>query len=1077
MKISKKMIVAFLCVFMLITSLLPAFAQTNMTENNAVTEPEESTAADIVESLGTMSVDDENAETVEVTAAEIPACDCIGDSLPENLALHADSCSRKQYIRKMITNQYGGIKTGAEIYKDWELYDVETRTDILNVVSAYGSTSYDELLALIAGDTESDMVFVNYDGGTTSNGIETGISAPEGAFSKNATVTVKDTTVSRSSVESLISYDVEGIVAIDISFGGMQPTTNTVVTMNIPAEKVPKSANTVYIVHFGLNGAEIVSVQHLSTYEGGKSITFGASSFSSYAAVFVSGKYYSQKMSTLLQNDSKYTIRKIKTTLFDYDPVEMNKNLLNVADNDRAFQFRGYSSNSDVTGTSGINDCTSTVSKQGIVQKKLSSSGTPTFNYVTGKNGATATGELLFDLTKPVSGRIDYRDAELEMIYDQSTGYYEYKSAANHAQYNHSNNTIELYADTLSIYNSYIATLSLGSAFGFNGYSTSSTNANGVFKGTTVSTSPNGNQRFDPYVSFVVPNEGTTADKIGRGVDNIGQIYIKAKVPAIGKNKCQVFFNSGSGYNETESMEVEYTANGNIVEFVFDTSTCAAWTNGKRITALRIDLFDSNKGSGLDNNKSYDVEIEQISLITKDYDEHSTRGGFYPFSEIEDSYPGNNTAFDLNSWKGLIADDDETTVRASRSIFNPITTSEGLRTELWFGMVVEMDFYIPVGGKVNGKDLEYIFSGDDDLWVFIDDELVLDIGGGHGAITGKLNFTKKTSWVENAITVTGYDSTAETIGSVNGVISDAVCTPGKHTFKMFYMERCGGSSNCYMKFNLPQVPKGAVTVEKDVVDEKGTELTGISDKKFTFNINAKFNESNDTTLDMSNYSYQLFDSKTGLTTAEKTDANGRFTLTATQTAVFDINENYNLTVTESSPGKANTGGYQWISTTVNGKDGLSDTLLTVKDESLTFSFVNIYTPLYGRLKVVKTGIENCDNTNGRTQSTLYHIEGYSTSGEHVSLDVVIAGNDFTVVEHIPVGTYTVTENTDWSWRYEPTISSITVTVTEDEEPALAEFKNDRTNEYYLSGDCYCENVWEESPNDAEEKKRNLKDGK
>lgn len=136
---------------------------------------------------------------------------------------------------------------------------------------AFGSTSYDELLALIAGDTESDMVFVNYDGGTASNGIETGICAPEGAFPKDATVTVKYTTVSKSSVESLISYDVEGIVAIDISFDGVQPTTNTVVTMNIPAEKVPKSANTVYIVHFGLNGAEIVSVQHLSTYEGGKS--------------------------------------------------------------------------------------------------------------------------------------------------------------------------------------------------------------------------------------------------------------------------------------------------------------------------------------------------------------------------------------------------------------------------------------------------------------------------------------------------------------------------------------------------------------------------------------------------------------------------------------------------------------------------------------------------------------------------------------------------------------------------------------------------------------------------------------
>lgn len=1064
MKFTKKMVVSFLCVLMLISSPLTAFAQTDTTENNAVTVPEESTAADIVESLGTSSVDneneEENAEIAEETDAEIPACDCIGDQLPENLALHADSCSRKQYIRKLITNRYGGIKTGAEIYKDWESYDVETRADILNMVAAYGFTSYDELLALIAGDTESNTVFVDYDGGTTSKGIETDICAPEGAFPEDATVTVKDATVSSSSVKNLIQYDIEGIVAIDISFGGEQPTVNTVVTMNIPAEKVPEGANTVYIIHFGLNGAEIVSVQQLNTYEGGKSITFGASSFSSYAAVFVSGKYYSQKMSTLLQNDSQYSIRKIKTTLFDYDPIELDKELMSVAGDEDAFLLRGYSEEVDTSGgQSGINNSDSAMAKQGIVQSKLGSSGTPVFNYVTGANGATATGEILFDKTKAVSGKKIYTDADFEMIYDNSTGYYEYKSAANHAQYNTSTNTVELYADTLSTYNNYIATLDLSTAYGSYCYGSSNV-SDGVFKGTIQSGNANGKPRIDPYVSFAVPNEGTSEDKLGRAAKNIGQIYVKAKIPAaVGTNECQVFFNSGNGYNETESISISYTPNGDWIEFVFDTSACSAWTDDKRITALRIDLFDSNRGV-MDLNKTYDVEIKQISFVKKDADGYTTRGGFYPFSEIEDSYLGNNKAFDIDEWRKLIDDDDATMIRASRSIFNPNTTKDGLVTELWFGMVVELDFYIPVGGKVNGEDLEYIFSGDDDLWVFVDDELVLDIGGGHGAITGKLNFTQKTSWVENAVTVTGYNSTTEIAEPVDGVISDAACTPGKHTLKMFYMERCGSVSNCFMKFNLPQVPQGAVTVKKDVVDENGVAISSLSDKLFTFSINAKFNESNGTTLNMGNYSYQLFDSKTGLTTAAKTDASGSFTLSATQTAVFDINENYNLTVTESSPGKADTGGYQWISTTVNGKDGLSDTLLTVRDESLIFSFVNIYTPLYGRLKVVKTGIDDRDNTEGRTQTTLYHIEGYSTSGEHVSLDVTVVGNDFTIVEHIPVGTYTVTEKTDWSWRYEPKTSSISVTVTESDDPAQAEFENDRTNEYYLSGDCYCDNVWE-----------------
>lgn len=1063
MKFVKKIIVPFLCILMTVLCPLQAFAKMNTT-SKIVTSSNES---NISENLETMSADNANdqvnTELGEDYVTEIPACDCTGDQLPENLALHADSCSRKQSILKLIKNQYGGIKSGSEIYEDWELYNAETRTDILNIVAAYSSTSYDELLALIAEGTVSDTVYVNYDGGTTGKGVKTNICAPEGAFPANTTVTVKDTTVNSSDLKDLIPYDIEGIVAVDISFDGEQPTVNTVVTMNIPAEKVPDGANTVYIVHFDSNGAEIISTQPLSSYEGGKSITFGANSFSSYAAVFVSGKYYSQKMSTLLKNDSQYSIRKIKANLFDYDPVEMNKQLLSVADNSNAFQFGGYTeANLQLGGKSGINNSDSSMAKQGIVQSKLSSSGTPVFNYVTGTNGETATGELLFDATKSVSGRTDYANVDFEMIYDNSTGYYEYKSATNHAQYNSSNNTVELYADTLSTYNYYNATLDLTTATGQYCYTTSGVGSDGIFKGTATYATTNNNRRFDPYITFTVPNEGTTDDKLGRASNDIGQIYVKAKIPAaVGTNECQVFFNSGSGYNEAESLSVAYTPNGDWIEFVFDTSTCSAWTDDKRITALRIDLFDSNRGI-MDFSQNYDIEIAQISLIAKERDVFQSRGGFYPFSEIEDSYPGNNTAFDLNEWKKLVADNDATQIRASRSIFNPDTTKDGLVTELWFGMAVEVEFYIPVGGKVDGKDLEYIFSGDDDLWIFVDDELVLDIGGGHGAITGKLNFTQKTSWVEKAATVTGFDSMESTVAATNGVLSDEVCAPGKHTFKMFYMERCGSVSNCFMKFNLPQIPQGAVTVQKDVVDENGAEIKNLSDEKFTFKINANFKENNGTTLSMSNYSYQLFDSKTGLTTAVKTDANGNFTLTATQTAVFDIDENYNLTVTETKPSTANTGGYQWVTAKVNGKEGLSDTLLTVKEQSLTFSFVNVYTPLYGSIKIVKTGIDDLDNSSDRTQTTLYHIEGTSTSGEWVSIDVTVVGNDFTVIKHIPVGTYTVTENTDWSCRYKPKANNISVTVTESEVPSQVEFENERTDKYYLSGDCYCENIWGEN---------------
>ena len=46
-------------------------------------------------------------------------------------------------------------------------------------------------------------------------------------------------------------------------------------------------------------------------------------------------------------------------------------------------------------------------------------------------------------------------------------------------------------------------------------------------------------------------------------------------------------------------------------------------------------------------------------------------------------------------------------------------------------------------GKINGQDIVFNFSGDDDVWVYIDGQLVLDIGGAHGEVTGKINFSEQ----------------------------------------------------------------------------------------------------------------------------------------------------------------------------------------------------------------------------------------------------------------------------------------------------------------------------------------------
>lgn len=71
------------------------------------------------------------------------ACNC-GENAPENIADHADSCVRKQYIKTLFDG-----KTAEEIYADWESYDEATQTDLLNMLQKWDNTKYEELKKLV----------------------------------------------------------------------------------------------------------------------------------------------------------------------------------------------------------------------------------------------------------------------------------------------------------------------------------------------------------------------------------------------------------------------------------------------------------------------------------------------------------------------------------------------------------------------------------------------------------------------------------------------------------------------------------------------------------------------------------------------------------------------------------------------------------------------------------------------------------------------------------------------------------------------------------------------------------------
>ena len=104
------------------------------------------------------------------------------------------------------------------------------------------------------------------------------------------------------------------------------------------------------------------------------------------------------------------------------------------------------------------------------------------------------------------------------------------------------------------------------------------------------------------------------------------------------------------------------------------------------------------------------------------------------------------------------------------------------------------------------------FAGDDDVWVFIDGKLALDIGGDHGRVVGKLNFA------ERKATVSAVKTSAAGIEGASPKITDFTLVGEKeaeHTLTMFYMERGMWESNMMIAFNFPDDNEFAVEKKVD----------------------------------------------------------------------------------------------------------------------------------------------------------------------------------------------------------------------------------------------------------------------
>lgn len=166
----------------------------------------------------------------------------------------------------------------------------------------------------------------------------------------------------------------------------------------------------------------------------------------------------------------------------------------------------------------------------------------------------------------------------------------------------------------------------------------------------------------------------------------------------------------------------------------------------------------------------------------------------------------------------------------SASQVNANTSAESSTLNHHFGLSMSTQFIQPAENGVAGmtdyngstRDMEFEFSGDDDVWVYIDDVLVGDLGGIHDL--AKLNINFHTGDVKvNDKSVGTLKSLFEAAGVSTGNFSgDTFAADSQHTLKFYYLERGAAASNMHLKFNLVTQPVSELLK----IDQNGNPVQG-----------------------------------------------------------------------------------------------------------------------------------------------------------------------------------------------------------------------------------------------------------
>lgn len=226
--------------------------------------------------------------------------------------------------------------------------------------------------------------------------------------------------------------------------------------------------------------------------------------------------------------------------------------------------------------------------------------------------------------------------------------------------------------------------------------------------------------------------------------------------------------------------------------------------------------YDSTKNFAQFNKNTKEFTVYKVPGSSKDpidLQQGSKHGSFFPFNTLGD-----------HKYRGI-----------------PQISEKS--PDFHFGMTMSAKFIQPKDGKINGNNMVFEFSGDDDVWVYIDGVLVLDIGGIHNSVSGSIDFAEGTVKVgsnnytlKNLFKEAGAEKEGDFV-SRKDIFKDYTV----HTINFYYLERGKGDSNCKLKFNLPTVPDGSVKVQKQL---SNTDKEKYADVKFKFQLLVKDEKEN-----------------------------------------------------------------------------------------------------------------------------------------------------------------------------------------------------------------------------------------